>query len=56
MPTAIPVAPLTSRFGIAEGKTFGSVNVSSKLGVKLTVSLLRSNKISSAALVRRASV
>ena len=56
MPTAMPVAPFTSRFGIAEGRTFGSVNVSSKLGVKLTVSLLRSNKISSAAFVSLASV
>jgi len=32
MPTAMPVAPLTSRFGNAAGKTVGSVRVSSYVG------------------------
>ena len=32
MPTAMPVEPLTSRFGYVAGKTVGSVVVSSKFG------------------------
>jgi hypothetical protein len=32
MPTAIPVEPLTRRFGNGVGRTVGSVVVSSKLG------------------------
>ena len=47
MPTAMPVAPLTSRLGIADGRTLGSVSVSSKLGMKSTVFLFRSARISS---------
>ena len=38
MPTAMPEAPLTSRFGIRAGSTRGSFSESSKLGVKSTVS------------------
>jgi len=37
MPTAIPVAPLTSRLGIAAGKTSGSSRVPSKFSLKSTV-------------------
>jgi hypothetical protein len=32
MPTAMPLDPLTSRFGIFDGSTVGSSNRSSKLG------------------------
>src|SRR5207244_3919960 len=39
MPTAMPLAPLTRRFGIRVGRTTGSFSVSSKLGTKSTVSL-----------------
>ena len=37
IPTAIPVLPLTIKFGNAAGKTVGSCNVSSKLSMKSTV-------------------
>ena len=40
IPTAIPVVPLTKIFGNLEGKTTGSLSLSSKLGLKSTVSLL----------------
>ncbi len=56
MPTAIPVAPLTSRLGTAEGSTTGSRSEPSKLSTKGTVSLFRSWSISIASGVRRASV
>ncbi len=56
MPTAMPVAPLTSRLGMADGSTLGSVSVSSKFGPKSTVFLLRSDRMSRAGAVRRASV
>ena len=56
IPTAMPAAPLTSKFGILEGNTVGSFKLSSKLGRKSTVSLSKSANISSAALRRRASV
>ncbi len=39
MPTAMPLAPLTSRLGKAAGSTLGSSSESSKLGRKSTVSL-----------------
>ena len=39
MPTAMPVPPLTRRFGNLDGRTTGSFSVSSKLGTKSTVSL-----------------
>ena len=39
MPTAMPDEPLTSRFGNAAGRTFGSCRRSSKLGAKSTVFL-----------------
>ncbi len=43
MPTAMPVEPLTSRFGYVAGNTVGSVVVSSKFGTKSTVFLSRSS-------------
>ena len=39
MPTAIPVPPFTRRFGNLDGSTVGSFSVSSKFGIKSTVSL-----------------
>ena len=48
MPTAMPVDPLTSRFGNGVGRTVGSSVVSSKFGRKSTVSLSRSAIIASA--------
>ena len=45
IPTAIPDAPLTRRFGSEDGRTVGSFSVSSKLGIKSTVSLSRSFRI-----------
>jgi hypothetical protein len=42
IPTAIPLEPLISRLGTLPGNTVGSVNESSKLGWKSTVSLLMS--------------
>ena len=48
MPTAMPVDPLTSRFGNGVGSTVGSSFVSSKVGRKSTVSLSRSAIIASA--------
>ena len=56
IPTAIPDAPFTRRFGIRVGITLGSTNVLSKLGSKSTVSLYRSSIIASPNLLRRASV
>ena len=56
IPTAIPAAPLTSKFGIRVGSTVGSSSESSKFGEKSTVSLSKSDNNSSAALLRRASV
>ena len=40
IPTAIPIVPFTRIFGNLLGKTIGSFSVSSKFGVKSTVSLL----------------
>ena len=40
IPTAIPIVPFTRIFGNLLGKTTGSFSVSSKFGVKSTVSLL----------------
>jgi hypothetical protein len=56
MPTAIPELPLTSRFGIPEGRTVGSSSRSSKLGAKSTVFLSMSASISIAIGVNRDSV
>ena len=56
IPTAIPVVPLTRRFGKRLGRTEGSFSVSSKLGTKVTVSLLISASISMEILVSLASV
>ncbi len=56
IPTAIPEAPLTNKLGILVGKTLGSCNVLSKLGLKSTVSLWRSCIISSPILFSLASV
>ncbi len=47
MPTAMPLAPLTSRLGIRDGSTTGSSRVWSKFGMKSTVSFSRSARISS---------
>ena len=56
IPTAIPDEPLTIKFGIRAGRTFGSFRVSSKLDWKSTVSLSISASISSAIFCKRASV
>ena len=56
IPTAIPDAPFIKRLGIRVGNTTGSLNVSSKLFLKSTVSLSISRNISSASLAKRASV
>ena len=56
IPTAIPDVPFTRRFGNLDGRTEGSFSVSSKFGVKSTVSLLMSAVISMEILLRRASV
>ena len=49
IPTAIPVVPLTKRFGYLDGSTVGSFSVSSKFGSKSTVflpiSLINSREI-----------
>ena len=55
-PTAMPLAPLTSRFGKLAGSMSGSLRVSSKLSRKGTVSLSMSRSISTASGVMRASV
>ena len=39
IPTAIPCAPFTRRFGNLDGRMLGSFSVSSKFGTKSTVSL-----------------
>ena len=46
IPTAMPCAPLTNKFGKRLGSTTGSCSVSSKFGTKSTVSLLMSAIIS----------
>ena len=56
IPTAIPVVPFTRRLGYLLGRTAGSFSVSSKFGVKSTVSFPISAVISIAIFVRRASV
>ena len=56
MPTAMPAAPFTSRLGMADGRTSGSMVVSSKLALVGTVSLSRSASSASAEGIRRASV
>ena len=56
MATAIPVTPLTSRFGNLAGKTTGSCSLSSKLGLKSTAFLPISTTISLAIADIRASV
>ena len=56
MPTAMPLAPLISRFGTRDGRTRGSLVVPSKFGVKSTVSLSMSVSRSSAMRVIRHSV
>ena len=56
IPTAIPDVPFTRRFGNLEGSTTGSFSVSSKLGIKSTVSLLISESISIEILLSLASV
>ena len=56
IPTAIPDAPLISRFGRTAGRTEGSVSDSSKFGTKFTVSSSTSACISSPSGARRTSV
>jgi len=56
IPTAIPDEPLTNRFGNFAGRTFGSSNDSSKLGIQSTVSFSKSASISSAIEVSLVSV
>ena len=56
MPTAMPDEPFTSRSGILVGSTVGSCRLSSKFGVKSTVSLSRSLSTSSAIRASLASV
>ena len=56
IPTAIPVVPFTRRFGNLLGRTVGSFSVSSKLGMKSTVSLPISASISIDILLSLASV
>ena len=56
IPTAIPVVPFTKRFGNLDGSTTGSFSVSSKFGMKSTVSLLISASISMEILESLASV
>ena len=56
IPTAIPDAPFTRRFGIRVGRTEGSVRESSKFGLKSTVSFSISASISSAIFLSLASV
>ena len=56
IPTAIPDVPFTRRLGNLDGRTVGSFSVSSKLGVKSTVSLLMSAVSSMEILLKRASV
>ena len=55
-PTAIPVAPLTRRFGKRPGRISGSLRVSSKFSDHLTVSFSISRKSSMASGAMRASV
>ena len=55
-PTAMPLAPLTSRLGNLPGSIFGSSILSSKLGLHVTVSLSRSRSSSSASGLILASV
>ena len=56
IPTAIPVEPLVSKFGTLEGKTEGSINESSYVGTKLTVSFSKSASNSCAIFRIRTSV
>ena len=56
IPTAIPLEPLTKRFGNLDGRTTGSFSSSSKFGMKSTVFLLRSLSISFAIFDMRTSV
>ena len=56
IPTAIPLAPLTRRFGMRDGSTTGSSRVWSKFGMKSTVSFSRSARMSSVIFASRASV
>ena len=56
IPTAIPVVPLTNRFGKRDGSTVGSFSVSSKFGTKSTVSFPMSASISMEILESLASV
>ena len=56
IPTAIPDVPFTRRLGYLEGSTTGSFSVSSKLGIKSTVSLPMSASISIESFVSLASV
>ncbi|KAF5030285.1 hypothetical protein DSECCO2_639690 [anaerobic digester metagenome] len=56
MPTAIPLDPLTRRFGTRAGRTSGSLSDSSKLGTKSTVSFSISARSSSESFVSLASV
>ena len=55
-PTAMPLAPFTSRFGKRAGSRSGSFWVSSKFRWKPTVSFSMSRSIAMAASVIRASV
>src|SRR5678810_17767 len=56
IPTAMPDDPLTRRFGMPAGRTFGSVRWSSKFGAKSTVFLSMSASSSVAIRMSRASV
>ena len=55
-PAAIPVIPLTNKFGKRAGSTVGSIFSSEKLGAHSTVSLSISCSKKSLILAKRASV
>src|SRR5436309_1897393 len=56
IPTAMPLEPLTRRFGNFEGRTSGSFSVPPKLSIQSTVSFSRSSSIASAVFARRHSL
>ena len=56
MPTAIPLAPLRSKFGSRAGNTSGCIRESSKLATIFTVFRSRSERSSEEIVASRASV
>ena len=56
IPTAMPVLPLTNKFGKIDGSDKGSFKLSSKFGPQSTVSSSKSSSISSPSLCSLASV